>query len=388
MTAIRNVAGSLLWIALACPSICAQSSELDVFEPVTVTEVSAEPHVARHATPKWVFDAGGYVKLDTIFDFNAIGSTDFFAPNQIPTDGTKGQNFRMHARQTRLNLEARHKMGENELRLFVEGDFYGTGNAFRLRHGYAQYGQWLAGQSWTTFMDEIAMPDLINFESPSGELITRRAQLRWTRELEGVDGGSFSMAVEDPSPVFSPVTGRFENALPDFVMRGRIVRDSGHFQMAGFVSGASFETNTGVDSDDVAWGAALSGSRKIGNYDSIRLQASIGEGYERFRGFQSYDLTTTGDLFAVPAYAYSISYEHHWTSELKSVVVYSLAETDAGTGISGIAKSVEYVAANLLWKPNEHFRCGVEYLWGSREEFDGTSGTAHRIQFGAWYYLP
>ena len=50
-------------------------------------------------------DIGGYVKADFIHDFNAIGSTDAFDPLSIPTDGRRGENTRLHARQTRLNLD-------------------------------------------------------------------------------------------------------------------------------------------------------------------------------------------------------------------------------------------------------------------------------------------
>ena len=50
---------------------------------------------------------GGYIKGDLIHDFNAIGSTDNFVTLTIPTDGRDGENTRLHARQTRLNLDVR-----------------------------------------------------------------------------------------------------------------------------------------------------------------------------------------------------------------------------------------------------------------------------------------
>ena len=48
---------------------------------------------------------GGYAKADFIHDFNAIGNTDFFDTTTIPTSGPQTQNTRLHARQTRLNLD-------------------------------------------------------------------------------------------------------------------------------------------------------------------------------------------------------------------------------------------------------------------------------------------
>lgn len=92
-------------------------------------------------------DIGGYVKADFIHDFNPIGSKDVFDPLTIPTDGLQGENTRMHARQTRLNLDYRPNQENDDLKLFVEGDFFGEGGTFRLRHAYIRAGRLLAGQT-------------------------------------------------------------------------------------------------------------------------------------------------------------------------------------------------------------------------------------------------
>ncbi len=39
-----------------------------------------------------------------------------------------------------------------------------------------------------------------------------------------------------------------------------------------------------------------------------------------------------------------------------------------------------YLAANLIWKPWERVRFGVEYLHGSLENVDGAVGLANRVQ--------
>ncbi len=333
-------------------------------------------------------DVGGYVKLDAIFDFNAIGSTDFFAPNEIPTDGSKGSNIRMHARQTRLNLDFRHQLEDEELKVFVEGDFYGSGNSFRLRHAYGSYRNWTAGQTWTTFMDEVTMPDLINFENPTGELLARRSLLRWTKQIESFEDASWSLAIEDPPADELPDDSRIRSAIPDFVARTRWARDRGFWQISAFVGGAEYVPTVGSDTHAAAWGTAVSGRRGLGRKSDLMLQASIGEGYQRFRGFQSFDLNANGRMFAVPAHAYRIGFERRWADTLKSVAVFSHAEEKSEHGISDFPKSVDYWACNLIWQPSKFFRCGAEYLFGRREDNGGATGRAHRIQFGAWYYLP
>ena len=46
----------------------------------------------------------------------------------------------VHARETRVNLDLRSHGGPHPVRAFIEGDFFGDNNAFRLRHGFGEYG--------------------------------------------------------------------------------------------------------------------------------------------------------------------------------------------------------------------------------------------------------
>ncbi len=107
---------------------------------------------------------GGYVKFDMIHDFNPINSPSFFDVSKIPTDGSKGTNTHLQANETRLILDFRTPMGKSDLRTYVEGDFYGTSGAFRLRHAYVEIGgRLLAGQTWSNFMDESIIPPTLGF---------------------------------------------------------------------------------------------------------------------------------------------------------------------------------------------------------------------------------
>src|SRR6185295_17273347 len=62
------------------------------------------PSPITFSAGSWHFMLGGYVKLDLIHDFDAIGSTDTFDPRTIPVDGRARTNTRIHARETRLSL--------------------------------------------------------------------------------------------------------------------------------------------------------------------------------------------------------------------------------------------------------------------------------------------
>jgi regulator of replication initiation timing len=132
---------------------------------------------------------GGYVKVDAIHDFNMsrTGSgEDFGLYSAIPLDNSdedeKGSNTRIHARQTRLNMTATTPTEYGDLKLFVEGDFFGGGgsqtstnaNGFALRHAYGELGGFLVGQTWSNYMDLPAYPESLDFQGVSGNTLLRQ----------------------------------------------------------------------------------------------------------------------------------------------------------------------------------------------------------------------
>src|SRR6187399_1708468 len=76
----------------------------------------------------FTFKPGGRIKLDMIKDYDAITSEDSFDPRTIVVPSQPGGNSRLHARETRLFLDIRGDVGAEgkELRMYVEGDFYGS----------------------------------------------------------------------------------------------------------------------------------------------------------------------------------------------------------------------------------------------------------------------
>ena len=102
---------------------------------------AADPQAVASKPPAFTFKVGGHFKPQMNFDFSPAGNTDFWDPRTIPVDGSTGQNFRMHARDTRLSLEVRGPVQTHELQMFVETDFVeGTGYALRPRHAYVAWG--------------------------------------------------------------------------------------------------------------------------------------------------------------------------------------------------------------------------------------------------------
>jgi hypothetical protein len=331
---------------------------------------------------------GGYVKLDMIHDFNLINSPDFFDVSKIPTDGSKGESTHLHAKETRIFVDARTPTKVGDIRAYIEGDFYGSGGSFRMRHAFVEIaGKLLAGQWWSTFMDESIVPNTLDFEKPAAYAFARHAMVRYKQELS--KDSYLAFAVEEPNTNAQTPTepGKFESPLPDFTARYRITKPWGHIQVSAFAGKLVYRYATEETDDVTLFGANLSGQFNfLNNKEKIIYQVVYGPGVGRFRGGLAAGLDENGNLEALQEFGITVGLEHRWNSKFSSLLLYNRGEVDntLGQPFNSI-RSADYVAANLLWNFTERALAGVEYLWGLREDLDGADGTANRIQFSVKY---
>ena len=126
---------------------------------------------------------GGFAKMSMVATFDPLGSDDRFITGLIPvgsSDSGAGVNeVAVSARQSRLGIEMRDSTDYGPLRAFVEGDFAGSGNTYRLRHAYGQFRQILAGKTWSTMVDNRATPEEVDFEGINGRIQVRQPQIRY-----------------------------------------------------------------------------------------------------------------------------------------------------------------------------------------------------------------
>jgi hypothetical protein len=253
----------------------------------------------------------------------------------------------------------------------------------------------MAGQTWTTFMDDDNLPRTIDFESPTAFAQIRQAQARWTQKAGR--WLSWSAAVEDnKSAIVVPeaTPGKAEYPMPDLVGRVRFELPGGHITTSAFVGAARFRpADESVDPDSVTlWGSMASVKQSTFGRDYVYGVFTVGEGIGRYRGGTTAIPDDTGRLHAVGGVAFMGGYEHFWTDRWSTNGVYSVAETwDEDFYTNAINKSLTYAAVNLLyWFLGDRAWTGVEYIYGHREVFgdDGDSGSAHRVQYAVRFNLP
>ncbi len=357
----------------------------------------------------------GFVQLDAIQDFNRV-HPDWDAtlrPSRIPTQegefGGDGQSV-FSVRQSRLGAKATGNFLGKPYEAKFEFDLYGTGvdagqTTFRVRHMYAKWGPFLAGQTNTLFMDGDIFPNVIDYWGPTGMVFVRTPQLRWTF----LDGKHWTAAValEHPSDDIDPGNIRLidENVasniqgneeLPDLTAAIRYGGDWGHVRLAGILRRIGYDTKGTEDNEpdgqETGWGINATTAVKLG-LATPRLGIVYGRGIATYMNDGGMDLApSVSTIFeppsvilvpeaeAVKLLGVSAYVDFQWSKHWSSSAGYSFTKVDNTNFQDATAfHKGEYASVNLLWA-RESALAGAELLWGRRTDNDGDKGSDLRLQ--------
>lgn len=374
----------------------------------------------------------GMVRVDAIFDFNPIGATDSFATSSIPVPQGRGQNVSLTPRYTRLGFdtETPWEAMDWKIKTRLEVDFFngnqsGAFGSFplRLRFAWVDFGPFLIGQSASLFMDYDAFPNVVDYQGPPGMVLMRQpiAAVRFPlgekfkisagmeqpySDIQWFEGGGW---VVNPGTgnITTPGVGRNIQDMPDFTGNLRYTGDYGHVQLAGIARKLTFQPATAASDSVFGYGGNLTGtwhpwaqwegcptsdaktpmqkSRFLGQYAAGR---GIARYIQELNGFgldATYD--PTNGFRAISSQGWFVAYEQWWADNWASNFTLGGTARSSLTGTlpDNTLKEATYYSANIIWFPVERMGVGLEYLTGSRENKDGESGTAHRLQAGLQY---
>jgi DcaP outer membrane protein len=349
---------------------------------------------------------GGRARTAAVLTLDPLGTDDRFLTNSIPVGQPavgEARRTNVSARASRLNIEFRTPGGVEELRAYFEGDFAGgttTQNtkpidSFRMRHAYAQYRGFIAGQTWSTFSDPNVELEDLDFEGVSSENVIRQPQVRYWRALN--PNTRAAVAIETPAASITGAQG--VNLFPDVIARVFLGRAAGgHLQVAGVLRQIRGETSTGVVRSEWGGGGTVSGVRliHIGDLtDRLVFQINGGRGIARYindlnsaGGQDAVFDTTTNELHPLSVLGWYIGYEHHWKewktaqkTNLRSTVLWSPVIVDnIDSQPPDAYHSTNRFAANLIFSPTSRVDFGVEYLYGIRTNKDRQSAHANQVQ--------
>jgi len=365
---------------------------------------------------------GGYVNLSIVDNFDPMLIADRFIVGSIPPDDQPTppgaiQGTSVSANQTRLNVEYREQTKLGEVRAYVEGDFRGDSDTFRLRHAFGQFRAFLAGKTWTTFMDVDARPEEVDIEGMNGEVLLRHSQVRWSPEFG--KNSQLKLALEDPqTDVINGTSkrGRFDlvgsstwmplGPLGRWNYRvGLLLRQ---LKADGFIRDpeSGDDLVTGVTDSTTGWGITTGGRQPVtwwgdGN-DFFLWQLTYGKGIGQYiNDLQSVGggdavFDPQGKLRALPVFAGYISYQHIWPLKWHLVKSWpGILRSNFSLGYVNIdtfdfQDDLDYnetlrASANIIYNPTKNVRIGLELLWGQRKNANQSKGSATQLQFSARY---
>ena len=355
---------------------------------------------------------GGYVKLDAVFSNPSAGVDTkgdlFLDPTAIPVGPTAGNNERNQvkfgARESRLFVKTNTPTSMGDLNTHVEFDFYGAdGNesvsnshGFRLRHAYGTLGNFLAGQTWTNFMNPASLPDTLDFGGPVGQIFDRQAQVRWTQPFGGpgsATSGQWSVGVENPEAVVQIPGGASFRAdtdrLPD--VTGQILFNTsiGKISVHGLVRQVRVDAKTPAVVDEKLGGAvSVAGVIPTVGKDDFRFTASAGNAIGRYSDgfFPDGVVGSDGQIRLPKQWGWFAAYRHYWFDQLRSNLVLSTAgENNPAGAPASTNKSTRSAHVNLIWSPVANSDLGLEYIYADRETEDALKGHLNRLQASAKY---
>lgn len=357
---------------------------------------------------------GGFVKTDVIYSSVSAGRDKLGDQrsiySQIPLEKSPGEHdqINFHAKESRLWLRSFTPSAWGDINVFLELDFFGDSATYtytpRLRHAYGSIGNFLAGQTWTTFLNNAVLPDLLDIGGSVGVLASfRQPQIRWTQPFNGVDTPmEFQVAVEMPRSILRnpalPATTVDADAFttansdryPDIVARLNFNPDWGNISVAT-IARQIRTTDSTTGRAEQAWGGAVSVAGKINtlNQDSVRFMVNYGNVLGRYatsNTFEDAAVNNDGNLELLKIFTALFSYQHFWSKEWRSTIAYGFAKANQPNFVGGnMTKQVNSIHGNLLWSPVSQTTFGVEYIYMHRDAVDKRKGDVQRIQFSARY---
>ncbi len=351
-----------------------------------------------------VFKFGGFVKLDmmvTNFNDGEPGPEspikDIHLPGSIPVgEDITDYDTHMHVKESRFSMDVGSKVLGKPIHGFVEMDFLlskagdeRVSNSYnpRLRHFYFEYGKFLFGQTWSTFMI-VTLPDDLDFSGAGeGIVFNRQPQLRFT-------SGNWQASLENPETTYTPYQGgdfrTSSGGVPDVTLRRNFRSSRVDLSIAGIMRNPRFYDDQNERHGVLGFGVTGGGKIKVGKKDDIRFVATYGNGLGRYVAFQFVTAAVPdedNDLTTINSYNGYIAYLHYWNDRFRSSVngSYFMAENDTELTGDEVNKTAFSVSANLIYQPAPEFLMGIEMMYGYRELENEVNGDFTRLQLSAKY---
>nr|WP_228721975.1 DcaP family trimeric outer membrane transporter [Acinetobacter indicus] len=339
------------------------------------------------------FNLYGNVRMDG--SYQVEGSSRDLPYNHINAVALEGNNessdrLRSTLSATRLGLDFKSPVGDQDVKGKIEVDFLGGSNFdnLRIRHAYLNYGNWLIGQTWSNFAVPDYMPETVDALAYAGGAVKRTPQVRYIAKFSPQT--NLVVAAEDPKD--NSITQR----LPALT-----ARLNHQFADNMSVSARAMGHEKRINSDEeMAWGVGLGAK-----YD-VTPSTTLKADYYHVKGDSSFvSFANTGTIQGANGLEQSefdsitVGLTQKFNEKLRGTVGYGymsfdqdadyLAATPADKR-TGVNKDLWQAWANVFYSPIKPVSLGLEYVYGEREAVvpaanDSKTGEDNRINMVAIY---
>lgn len=354
------------------------------------------------------FEFGGFVKVSTAVATKGSNGIDdalgLYNADLLFAGDNKGSRFGISAKESRLHVTySKNDTVLGPIKAYVEGNFgvdgnndantleaYGSSNhRFVLRHAYVEVGDFLIGQTFSTFLDPVGAPQVLDYGGNAASVFARQPQIRFTKKISNF---TIRFAVENPTTNLGSDLITDDQRVPDFVGRVDYDSDFGHVSIAGILRELRID-NGEFEAHKLTGGIAVTASKQIIKNKLDIMMQYIRGGIGHYGSFSAFsdgiileDLDGNKFIDPLQFHGVTASATFYLNDKLSSTVVGSWTKNlDPGqnTQTLGTGHSIETVKslhANLYYNLTDEFLVGVEYKKLIGLLSDGTKPNVDRYQ--------
>ncbi|MFH7766954.1 DcaP family trimeric outer membrane transporter [Acinetobacter sp. BSP-28] len=317
------------------------------------------------------FNLYGNVRLDA--SYQAEGGAKDMPYNQInsvPLEGNIEQSDRLRSTlsATRLGLDFKSPVGDQDVKGKIEVDFLGGANLdnLRIRHAYLNYGNWLMGQTWSNFAIPDYMPETIDALAFVGGAVKRTPQVRYTTKFNPQT--NLVVAAEDPkdssiSQRLPALTARLNHQFTDSLNVS--ARAMGHEKRVN-------------SEEEMAWGVGVGAKYDVVPGTTLKADYYHVKGDSSFVSFTNSGVIaqTDGSLVQSEFDSIMLGITQKFGDKVHGTLGYGYMSFDEDQNyIDALAdktkanKELWQAWANIFYSPTKPLSFGLEYVYGEREAF-------------------
>lgn len=335
---------------------------------------------------------GGMVMLRAWYDWHGTLPSYAFYPAEIPVPENPGARKAVGASpsQSQIFLTL---LGNNDkignYMVYVNAGL--EGHNFLLRDAYLRIRDFTVGYTRSAFWDPDAYAPGADGQGPNGQISYRSMLLRYFHTFRS--GWSVAGGIEFPTSnpdVTEGVTEKCPDYVPDVVALGQYAWDGGKSRVRASAIMRVLPYRDLLNDKNhsiMGWGAQLSGRWNAIAPLTVYFQGAVGRGIGSYLGDLSggrYDLVddpaAEGRMAAPLAWGVTAGLQYDFSRRFFAAVCFGDCRYYNDAPLPSEYKYGLYGAADFFWNITPRLQSAIEYIIGSRKNFNGESAWTNRAQ--------